>query len=92
MNTLPPTGLILVNGDLILGYFSNYMEIALHVGAVVGDDGAVRVNGKQIGPTYCMDPDLSLVVCDHWMSKEEVLRDWAGTYMRREFIILRYLL
>lgn len=94
VGTMPPTRLLLVCNDVVIGHFQSYADIAMSLGISVSDDGIVTFMGITQHPGFVMKKDEHKYgVTGGWESKSDVIKDWAKYHMKlpHGYRIYRYL-
>lgn len=84
VGTMPRTELLLTKYDRVVGRFSSYSEIGVHLGVKVSDDGVVSLFGVDRLPTYIMEKDeikYGSFFGNGYKDKGEVLKDWCRYHM-----------
>ena len=82
VGTIPPTALLLTKNDFVIVEFRSYFEVTKEIGISVSDEGVVTFLGKELHPHYVMK-DNGQPGTKPFTSKQEVIRGWAGEYMRK---------
>lgn len=67
------THLMLIEGDRVILHETTLLDIAIHYGVMVDNQGFVTLRGKPVGPSYCMK---------QW-TKQEVLKDWVKYHLHK---------
>jgi len=95
VSTMPPTALMLVKNDMVLGHFNNYTEIGYHFGIVCAGGGVINFRGKPMNPTYVLETDPRIMHPGHGFTKHGAVSNWCKYHMKNNlpgYQIYRYLL